>query len=180
LRADKVDLAFVWPPICDGSGILLEPLVCEETVIVLPTSHRLSGFKSLPLAALASEVFVMYPRELNPGNYDSIMKACHASGFKPLLGQEAPQIVSVIPLVAAGLGISIVPRSTSRMMLSDHVRFIAIEGRAPHGEIHLARRRRDNSQSLKDFVLIARRLVKAKAMRRNEGPSNSQASAFLG
>lgn len=161
LRTGNVDIAFVRPPISDTSGLVLQPLVSEDSVVVLPKSHKLAGLASVALAELAREVFVMYPRELNPDSYDAIIVACRASGFNPALGQEAPQIVSVIPLVAAGLGISIVPRSTTRI-LSDEVRYVPIKGHAPPAEIHLAYRRQDASQAAKDFVAVARRLLRAK------------------
>ena len=103
----------------------------------------------------------MYPRALNPNNYDAVIAACHAVGFNPALGQEAPQIISVIPLVAAGLGVSIVPRSTTGI-LSDEVRYVSIEGEAPRAEICLARRHRDTSGAVKSLVLVARRLLRAK------------------
>ncbi|MGY4432210.1 DNA-binding transcriptional LysR family regulator [Bradyrhizobium sp. F1.13.1] len=161
LRTGNVDIAFVRPPISDTSGLVLQPLVSEDSVVVLPKSHKLAGLASVALAELAREVFVMYPRGLNPENYDAIIAACRAAGFNPALGQEAPQIVAVIPLVAAGLGISIVPRSTTRI-LSDEVRYVPIKGQAPPAEIRLAYRRQDASQAAKDFVAVARRLLRAK------------------
>jgi DNA-binding transcriptional LysR family regulator len=161
LRTGNVDIAFVRPPISDTSGLVLQPLVSEDSVVVLPKSHKLAGLASVALAELAREVFVMYPRELNPDSYDAIIVACRAAGFNPALGQEAPQIVAVIPLVAAGLGISIVPRSTTRI-LSHEVRYVPIKGHAPPAEIRLAYRRQDASQAAKDFVAVARRLLRAK------------------
>jgi len=161
LRTGNVDIAFVRPPISDTSGLVLQPLVSEDAVVVLPKSHKLAGLASVALAELAREVFVMFPRGLNPDSYDTIIGACRAAGFNPALGQEAPQIVAVIPLVAAGLGISIVPRSTTRI-LSDEVRYVPIEGHAPTAEIRLAYRRQDASQAVKNFVGVARRLLRAK------------------
>jgi DNA-binding transcriptional LysR family regulator len=135
------------------------PLVDEETVVILPNGHRLSKFTSVPLAALAKEVFVLYPRTLNPGNYDSVIAACRSAGFNPTLGQEAPQIVSVIPLVAAGFGVSIVPRSTARI-LSDEVCYRPIEGDAPRAEIGLAYCRNGSSRAAQNFVAVARRVIR--------------------
>jgi DNA-binding transcriptional LysR family regulator len=159
LRTGNVDIAFLRPPIGDTSDLVLEPLVSEDSVMVLPRSHKLAGLRTVPLAALSKEIFVMYPRELNPDNYNAVIEACHAAGFNPVLGQEAPQI---IPLVAAGLGVSIVPRSTTRI-LSAEVHYVLIEGEAPRAEICLAHRRRDTSGAGKNFVLVARRLLRAKA-----------------
>jgi DNA-binding transcriptional LysR family regulator len=161
LRTGNIDIALVRPPISDTSGLVLQPVVSEDSVVVLPNSHKLAGLASVPLAALSKEVFVMYPRALNPDSYDALIAACRAAGFRPALGQEAPQIVSVIPLVAAGLGVSIVPRSTTRI-LSDEVRYVSIEGHAPPAEICLASRRKDPSRAAKEFLLVARRLLRAK------------------
>jgi DNA-binding transcriptional LysR family regulator len=159
LRTGQVDLALIRPPIGEAEGVAIVPLVDEETVVILPNGHRLSKFTSVPLAALAKEVFVLYPRTLNPGNYDSVIAACRSAGFNPTLGQEAPQIVSVIPLVAAGFGVSIVPRSTARI-LADEVCYRPIEGDAPRAEIGLAYCRNGSSRAAQNFVAVARRVIR--------------------
>ena len=156
VRAGQVDVALIRPPISDTEGLVIVPLIDEETVVILPNGHRLSKFASVPLAALAKEVFVFYPRTINPGNYDAVIAACHRAGFNPTLGQEAPQIVAVIPLVAAGLGVSVVPQSTARI-LSDEVCYRPIEGVAPRAEICLAYCRRNASRAIQNFVAVARR-----------------------
>ena len=163
LRTGNIDIAFLRPPIGDTSDLVLEPLVSEDSVVVLPKSHRLAKLGSVPLAALSKEVFVMYPRALNPDNYDAVIAACSTAGFNPALGQKAPQIISVIPLVAAGLGVSIVPRSTTRILPAE-VRYVSIEGEAPRAEICLARRRQDASGAAKNFILVARRLLHARGI----------------
>ena len=113
LRAGQVDIAFIWRPVSDSDGLAIEPLEDEDLVVVLPAGHRLSNSTSVPLAALAEERFILFPRDLAPDPYDFLIAACRRAGSSPALGQEAPEIVSAIPLVAAGLGVSIVPRSTS-------------------------------------------------------------------
>jgi len=171
LRAGQVDVALIRPPIADVERLLIEPLVDEDTVVVLPNGHRLSKLSSVPLAALAKEIFVLYPRALNPGNYDAIIAACRSAGFNPTLGQEAPQIVSVIPLVAAGLGVSVVPRSTARI-LSDEVCYRPIEGDAPRAKICLGFCRHGSSRAVQNFVTVARRTVRNAA--RDPSKANSK------
>ena len=156
LCCGQIDIAFVRPPLRDDEGVVIEPLVDEPAVIALPTGHPLSRSISAPLRAFANETFILYPRELNPGNYNSFIAACHKAGFSPKLGQEAPQIVSTIPLVAAGLGVSIVPVSTSRI-LADSVVYLPIEGDAPRALIALAHRRDDFSPVVQNFIAVARR-----------------------
>ena len=69
----------------------------------------------------------MYRRHNGPGLYDAILSACNAAGFSPRVGQEAPRIVSTLNLVAAGLGISLVPESLQRMRM-DGVVFRRLAG----------------------------------------------------
>jgi DNA-binding transcriptional LysR family regulator len=156
LRAGQVDIALVRPPIIDCENLAIDVLVDEPFVMAVPTGHPLARSTSAPLAAFAKETFVLFPREFNPGYYDSIMAACQRVGFSPILGQGSPQIVAVIPLVAAGLGVSIVPRSMSRI-LTDAVVYLPIDGDAPRALIGLAHRRNDRSRAVQNFVAIARR-----------------------
>jgi DNA-binding transcriptional LysR family regulator len=162
LRAGQIDVAFIRPPIDDSDGLSIEPLVDEPMVIVVPTGHALSKAASAPLTALADEPFVLPARAQTPGCYAAIVAACQRAGFRPKLGQEAPQIVSVIPLVAAGLGVSIVPRSTSRILV-DGVSYLSIEGDAPRSLIGLAHRRQDRFRAVQNFVATARPIVLAAA-----------------
>jgi DNA-binding transcriptional LysR family regulator len=107
LRTGRIDACLMPLPVEDSEGLEIEPLI----VLVLPRGHPLANSGSASLAPLANETFVLCHRGFNPMMHDSILAACSRAGFAPKIGQEAPQIVTVIPLVAAGFGISIVPRS---------------------------------------------------------------------
>jgi DNA-binding transcriptional LysR family regulator len=167
LRAGLVDVAFIWLPIGDADGLAIEPLVDEDTVIAVPAGHALSGLASVPLAALAKETFLLFPRALQPDAHDLVIAACHRAGFNPAFGQEAPDIVSSIPLVAAGLGVSMVPRSMGRILV-DGVQYLPIEGDAPRVEICLAHRRGDTSPAVQNFIAIAHRTIRTMAQERGK------------
>jgi len=156
LRAGSIDLAFIWTPISDSEDLALMPLVDEGIVMILPSGHALNGSASAPLAALAKETFILPPREINPGVYDSIISACHRAGFSPKLGLETPQLVSLIAMVAAGLGVSIVPHCISRIQ-ADGVFYLPIKGDAQRPVISLAYRRDDRSPTVQNFLAVARR-----------------------
>jgi len=159
LCAGQIDIAFIRPPNQDDERLAIEPLVDEPGVIALPRAHPLSRSTSAPLSAFAKDTFVLFPREYNPGNYDSIIAACQSAGFTPHLGQEAPQIVATVPMVAAGLGVSIVPRSMNRI-LPDAVVYLPIDGAAPRALIGLATRRHDRSAAVQNFVAVARGVIR--------------------
>jgi len=160
LLAGQIDVAFIRAPTGDSKGLAIEPLVDEPSVVVLPIGYPLSRSTSAPLHAFAQEAFILFPRDHNPTVYDSTMAAFKSAGFSPKLGQEAPQIVAAIPMVAAGLGVSIVPQSMSRV-LTDAVVYLPIDGRAPRAQIALAYRRNDRSPAVRNFAAIARRLIGA-------------------
>lgn len=118
LRQKQLDLAFVRSPVGDASGLTMEPMLVEDMMAALPIDHPLAGNgrrKSIALAALADESFIMTRRPSGPGLYDTIIAACHAAGFSPHVTQEARKNLSTLSLVAAGLGVSIIPASLTRV-----------------------------------------------------------------
>jgi DNA-binding transcriptional LysR family regulator len=127
-------------------------------VLALPRTHMLArrANKALSLRALAHETFIVYRRNNGPGLYDAIFAACNAYGFSPRVGQEAPRIVSTLNLVAAGLGISLVPESLQRMRI-DWVVFRRIGGVAqPKAPLYLASRRGEASAAVRRFLGLAK------------------------
>ena len=152
LQEERLDAAFVRSPKADAAGLRVEPLLAEPMVAALPAGHGLSRTGGrIALAALAGETFVLYRRPAGPGLYDAILAACHAAGFNPEIGQEAPRLPSSLSLVAAGLGVSIVPASMRRLD-SDGVAYAELDG-CPDlvAPLLLATRRTDRSAVLRRF-----------------------------
>ena len=161
LREDRVDVAFIRTPVADPAGLVVDPLLEEKMVVALPEQHFLATPEhgddpGLDLRRLAGETFIVYRRHSGPGLYDAIFAACHAAGFSPLVGQEAPRIVSTLNLVAAGLGLSLVPASLRRMHM-DGVTYRAIAGRdQPVAPLLLASRRGEASPVVRRFLSLAK------------------------
>ncbi|MBB4009529.1 LysR family transcriptional regulator [Allorhizobium taibaishanense] len=128
LTAGRLDAAFIRTT--PGAMTELRPLLTVETVdvedmvLALPDTHPLALHTAkaddarVVLATLAEETFVLYRRPLAQGLYDRIIAACQAAGFSPRVAQEAPRLVSTLSLVAAGLGVSIIPHSMARLETS--------------------------------------------------------------
>ncbi|TAU79005.1 LysR family transcriptional regulator [Rhizobium ruizarguesonis] len=127
LERGELDATFMRPSLDDPAGIRLRRLPDEPMVIALPASHPLARRSSVPLAALAEEPFILFPRLVGLSLYDDVVLACRRAGFELTVAQEAPQISSVVNLVAADLGVSIVPASISQIML-EGVAYRPIEG----------------------------------------------------
>ncbi len=165
LRNERVDAAFIRTPVADPMGLMVNPLLEEAMLVALPSTHNLAQGRSargqvLPLSALAAETFIVYRRRSGPGLYDAIFAACHAAGFSPLVGQEAPRIVSTLNLVAAGLGIAVVPASLERMQM-DGVVYRPLAGRhLPRAPLLLATRRGDAGAVVRRFLEVVKRMAR--------------------
>ena len=161
LRHERIDAAFVRTPLADRAGLVVQSLLEEPMVLALPRGHALarkkSASKALSLTALAGETFVIYRRPNGPGLHDAIVSACNAAGFSPRIGQEAPRIGSTLNLVAAGLGISLVPESL-QLMRMDGVAFRRLAGAVqPKAPLYIAARRNEASAAVRKFLEFARR-----------------------
>ncbi|MBB3610714.1 LysR family transcriptional regulator [Rhizobium sp. BK602] len=168
LRAGRLDVAFVRSPVDASAGLIIEPILVEEMLVALPDQHPLvTGAPSrrkhgisprrLPLLGLANETFILYRRPSGPGLYDSIIAACRAAGFSPRIGQEAPRMLSTLSLVAASLGISVVPESMARLE-ANGVAYFRIETSAGLiAPLHLAYRDETPSGVVQRFIESVRR-----------------------
>ena len=152
VRGD-LDAAFIRPAAQDPEGVRLRRLPDETMLIALPASHALAAEESLPLTALAGQPFVLFPRGVGLSMYDQIVQSCRAAGFDPVIGQEAPQISSVVNLVAADLGVSIVPQSIAQIALEGVV-YRPIAGPAPSASLALAMPRDSRSTLTRNLLSL--------------------------
>ncbi len=141
-------------------------LVEEPLVIALPDFHPLARRARLPLSALAGEPFVLWGRDRNPLFHDEVISACHAAGFSPNVVQEAGEMPTIVGLVAAGLGVSLVPASMERVR-SDGVAYRPVRGRPVRIALALAWRRDDPPALVRNLIAVARR---TRLSRDKQGP----------
>jgi DNA-binding transcriptional LysR family regulator len=157
IKGDRLDAAFIRISIAKPEGLVFHPLLEEPVVVALPKGHALARGPAesvLTLKGLSEETFVVNRR------HRVFFAACHAAGFSPRVGQEAPHVISTLPLVAAGIGIAIVPASLQDMNIRG-VTYRRLTGstqlRVP---INLASRRGDTSAVVRQFVNLIRRRAK--------------------
>ncbi|MBE9183643.1 LysR family transcriptional regulator [Microcoleus sp. LEGE 07076] len=110
LRFGQIDIGFVRPPV-EEDGINSEIVFREPLIAALPETHPATDRAIVELRELSGEPFILFPRSLAPGLYDAIVSLCQQAGFSPIAGQEAIQMQTIISLVAAEMGVAIVPAS---------------------------------------------------------------------
>jgi DNA-binding transcriptional LysR family regulator len=148
LENGRIDVAFVRPD-SPHPGIALETILREPIIAALPESHPLAGRERLSLRDLAGEPLVMLSRSGSPGVRDALEAAIARLGGDDQLVQEAAEMQTVIGLVAAGVGLSLVPDSV-RSLVRDGVVYRPLT-HGPSIELALAWREGDRSPVLGAF-----------------------------
>ena len=119
LLKGTIDVAFtrtLLPPY--DRQLRSEVLYMDPLVAVLPTGHRLAG-RPLQLAALADERFVVCDRNISPRFFDRIVALCAQAGFVPKIAQTSNLLSSVLTLIQAGEGVTLIPGSLQHVRFAD-------------------------------------------------------------
>jgi DNA-binding transcriptional LysR family regulator len=113
LLAEELDLGLVHtdrlPP-----ALASTPLYSEPFVACLPAGHALAARRRIRLEALSDQPFILFSRKGSPDYHARIVEICRRQGFYPRLQHEGRHWLSVVSLVAQGLGVSIVPAAFQR------------------------------------------------------------------
>jgi DNA-binding transcriptional LysR family regulator len=154
VRAGVADVALVRPPIEGDDELRVQTVLRERTVAALPAGHPLAALSRVPLRRLAAEPLVLFPREQAPGYHDLLIDSlAGAGGAIPRVIQYAPEMLTIIGLVAAGTGVSLVPESVQRLAL-DGVTYRPVSG-APRSELVAITRAGDHAAVVRAFVAEA-------------------------
>jgi DNA-binding transcriptional LysR family regulator len=125
LRERRFDLAFTRPPLVDG--LAGRTLMIEQVCAVLPAGHRLATRAELALAELAHEPWVLTQRSTWEPWHRTYDDAFAAAGFTPHVVQRAATVQGLLGLVAAGIGVTRLARS-SRSLRRTGVVFVPLTG----------------------------------------------------
>ncbi|MDD7940159.1 LysR substrate-binding domain-containing protein [Actinomycetospora lutea] len=169
LADHRIDLAVLRPPVSDP-GLAHHVLARERLVLAVPADHRLAstGSEGLPrsphaappvppvpradLADLADEDFVVYAAAGSVVG-EAAARACRAAGFTPRSTHHADQTSIVLALVAAGVGVALLPSSVLAVTV-EGVRYVELEDAGSLGtdpvttDVALAWRRDDPQPAL--------------------------------
>lgn len=150
LNSGFIQVGFVRMPVGDDA-LVLEPVLREPLMVVLPEEHPLAARDKVPLKTLANEPFILIPRHREPGLHDQYISLCRRAGFSPQVVQEAHRIQTIVGLVASGMGLSFAPASTKNLQRPGVV-YRPLKESSPEVEMAIARRREDPSPVLQAFL----------------------------
>ena len=140
-------------------GLRLSVIHREPLLLALPVGHPLASRNSVMLAEVADNAFVTQPRELAATLFDRLVKLATRAGFQPVITQHAQQINGLLALVAAGLGLALVPASMRAVRLAG-VSYVPLEDSDAYLLLAVACRADDRSPVLQQFLAtVAETLV---------------------
>lgn len=106
LEAGEIDFCFCSKPHRDS--IQWIQLFTEEILLIVPKEHPLAKRRSVALRELAEESFITFKKELSLG--EILFQLFKEAGFMPKITFEGEEVGTVAGLVAAKLGIALIPK----------------------------------------------------------------------
>lgn len=159
LKRGRIDVGFGRVLLSDAA-IRSEVLFEEPLYAVLPSRHPLGAQPTVSLAALALEPFLLYPSRPRPSYADHVLSLFHSRGLAPTIAQEVNEVQTVLGLVAAGVGVSLVPRSVQKMRGEDVI-YRPLSEKGVSAPVVLYHRLGDSSESLTHFLDTVREMARA-------------------
>ena len=164
-----LDVAFVRAPVAQLPEVCCDKLFDEPMLIALASSHPLtraaSSATGIKLRALANEPFILVRRPGAPGMYANLIAACRSAGFTPHIAHEVGSMLTNLLLVAAGIGVTVVPASM-REMHAELVTYLPLRGsRSLIAPMTLLSRRDERNPAVGSFLALAKSLYSISADR---------------
>lgn len=94
-------------------------VAADRMFVAMPLGHRLGGSAApISLAELAGEPMVHYPYDRD-GFFEDLYRLFEGAGVRPLFAQETREMSTLLGLVSAGIGITVLPGSLRRLKVDD-------------------------------------------------------------
>lgn len=153
MKAFRLDVGLVRPPVVGTDSLVMQIIWREPLVIALPRTHRLSGQRKIAMKELAGEPFFQISRHVNPEFYDQFIRVCAQAGFSPDIVQETRTTLSIVSLIAGGMGVSLVPASLQNLRRTGVV-YRHLKPPVPTTDLAVMWRPNDESPALQSFLRI--------------------------
>nr|WP_315395377.1 LysR substrate-binding domain-containing protein [uncultured Duganella sp.] len=164
-NASTIDLGFMRPV---SARQQLELLLVEEEplVVALPRGHALGAHAAIALAQLDGQPFIMHSPVQGKYFYDRLMGIFASNDVQVQITQYIDQSPTILSMVRAGLGVSILPASAQRFHY-DNVEFRPLADVVAQAEMSMAWRSDQDNPAVTAFRLMA---IEHFAHRQREGP----------
>jgi DNA-binding transcriptional LysR family regulator len=160
LQAGTIEAGLLPFPVPVPDDVVVERVLAVELCAVFPQRHRLASRPRVTLAMVAQEPLVLLRRRVAPGFHDALVAALGQAGVTPSVRCHATHLHTCVALVAAGLGVALLP-AASHELRGRGVVYRSLVGPTPRLELAIVYRRDDPSRMLHAFLANERRVFAA-------------------
>lgn len=152
LAENEIHIGFICPPIANPA-LSFQLIYSAPFVAALPKDHPLAAFHGpLDIQELKNEPFIMAPRRLEPGYYDTIISICLSGDISPAIHQEAEGVTHILSLVSAGIGVTLVTEIAQQEYPKNGIVYRPIKGNTQKMDLYLAWNHTADSPLTKVFI----------------------------
>jgi DNA-binding transcriptional LysR family regulator len=144
LIESRLDAGILRMPVTNGK-LMCVPLFSEDLVLATPSDVPYRSKKSIN--GFRDSGFIFVSPSISKAFHDRVVSLCLRAGFTPRVVQEANEILTILHLVRAGIGVSLVPRSAQRLKVPG-VRFHELGWKEPLWRLGIAWNRNSEKLSL--------------------------------
>lgn len=155
LKGGRIDVGFGRLRF-DDDQLVREALIEESLIAVLPIGHRLADpNRPLSLADIANETLIVYPSTPRPSFADQQLSALRDGALEPTAVHEVRELQTALGLVAANVGVSLVPESVEGVRVKGVV-YRRLPEPIATSPIIMSRRLLEQGPTIEAFCAVAR------------------------
>jgi LysR family transcriptional regulator, benzoate and cis,cis-muconate-responsive activator of ben and cat genes len=154
LLGRRIDVGFGRLELGQHPDIERRTIYNEPLVLAVPREHRLRDASTVWLEQVAKEPFILYPSKPRPSFADQVLSLFGKHKLKPNVAIEANDIQTALGLVAADIGVTLVPQSVSRLRLGDVV-FLSLADSEILSPVIMGFRRDNQTELLSAIIAYA-------------------------
>ena len=165
--ARDADVALLRAPVDHPPGVRFQRLLQEPMLAAIARAHPLAAKAAgrkppwLSLQELAASPLVLTRRPGAPGMYADLLAACDEAGIAPTIAAEVGNMLTNILMIAAGVGVSVVPASM-RGIQGDLVSYVPLRGAGKlSAPLTVVYRRDESNPAVGRFISMAKELARA-------------------
>ncbi|OLC57334.1 MAG: hypothetical protein AUH76_19290 [Candidatus Rokubacteria bacterium 13_1_40CM_4_67_11] len=162
LEAGRIHVGILRPPV-QSKTLMTERLLSETLVVAFPPGHRFKSYERVPWRALIDQPYVLFSRRRAPAFEAVVARACREAGLTLKVKYEVEHPQTILAIVEAGLGISLVPASLG-MLKRPGITYRRLWPAGPSLETVIAWRRGSELPLVQAFVRVAREVARPRRL----------------
>jgi len=151
LEQGSLDVGILRAPV-HSEALKVQTLFFDPFMVVIPASGLKFETQHELAIYLKNSPFIFFNKDFAPSYNDKLIEICARMGFKPSIVHEANNVHSILQLIEAGLGVSILPYSLKQQYGYLKVSFIELENIPVNTEVALAYKPTNKSAALQWFI----------------------------